>query len=148
MSDDEFMERALALAEQAASIGEVPVGAVIVRDGEVIGEGYNQQISSSDPSAHAEMVALRAAAANVENYRLPGASLFVTIEPCTMCIGAIVHARVARLVFGAREPRAGVVCSQASMLDTDFYNHKVEWEEGVLAEQSGELLKAFFKARR
>ena len=147
-ADLTFMQRALALAGEAASHGEVPVGAVLVRGGEVLGEGYNQVITASDPSAHAEIVALRAAAAAVDNYRLPRTTLYVTIEPCTMCVGAMIHARVGRLVFGAREPRAGVVCSQATMLDTEFYNHRVEWQEGVLAEESAALMQSFFKARR
>ena len=147
-ADVTFMRRALALAEQAGEREEVPVGAVLVRGGEVLGEGYNRVISTSDPTAHAEVIALRDAASKVDNYRLPRSTLYVTIEPCTMCVGAIVHARVERLVFGAREPRAGVVCSQATMLDTDFYNHRVEWVEGVLAEESAELLRSFFKAKR
>ena len=147
-TDEAFMRRALALAESAASRDEVPVGAIVVRGREVLGEGFNQVISSSDPSAHAEIVALRDAAAKVDNYRLPRTTLYVTIEPCTMCVGAIIHARVARVVFGAREPRAGVVCSQASMLDTDFYNHRVDWQEGVLAEESSELMRRFFRDRR
>ncbi len=148
-SDDElWMRRALALADRAANEGEVPVGAVVVRDGQLLGEGWNQMIGASDPTAHAEVVALRDAAAHVGNYRLPGTTLYVTLEPCTLCIGAMIHARVERLVFGAREPRAGVVCSTGSLLDDSRYNHRVEWEEGVLAEQSSERLRAFFKARR
>jgi tRNA(adenine34) deaminase len=142
------MRRALALADRAANEGEVPVGAVVVRDGQLLGEGWNQMIGASDPTAHAEVVALRDAAAHVGNYRLPGTTLYVTLEPCTLCIGAMIHARVERLVFGAREPRAGVVCSTGSLLDEARYNHRVEWEEGVLAEQSSERLRAFFKARR
>ena len=147
-ADKAFMQRALALAEEASARGEVPVGAVLVRGGEILGEGYNRMISSSDPTAHAEVVALRDAATRVDNYRLPRTTLYVTIEPCTMCVGAIIHARVQRLVFGAREPRAGVVCSQAAMLETDFYNHRVDWAEGVLAEQCADLLREFFRARR
>lgn len=147
-ADLAFMKRALVLAEQAAEHEEVPVGALVVRGGEVIGEGYNQVISASDPTAHAEIVALRDAANKVDNYRLPRSTLYVTIEPCTMCVGAIIHARVERLVFGAREPRAGVVCSQATMLDTDFYNHRIEWVEGVLAAESSGLLQGFFRERR
>jgi tRNA(adenine34) deaminase len=147
-ADLQYMHRALALAKASAENGEVPVGAVVVLDGEVIGEGSNQPILTRDPSAHAEIVALRAAAQRQGNYRLPGATLYVTLEPCTMCVGAMVHARIARLVFAAREPRAGVVCSQGKDLDRDFYNHKVVWEEGPLAEESAELLKGFFRARR
>lgn len=147
-ADEMFMQRALALAEEAAARGEVPVGAVLVRGGDILGEGFNRMISSSDPTAHAEVVALRDAASRVDNYRLPRTTLYVTIEPCTMCVGAMIHARVQRLVFGAREPRAGVVCSQATMLETDFYNHRVEWSEGILAEQCADLLRTFFRARR
>ena len=143
-----FMDRALALARQAAERGEVPVGAVLVRGGEVLGEGFNQVITASDPTAHAEIVALRDAAKAVDNYRLPRSTLYVTIEPCTMCVGAIVHARVQKLVFGAREPRAGMVCSRGHMLDSDFYNHRVEWQDGVLAQESGDLMTCFFKERR
>jgi tRNA(adenine34) deaminase len=146
--DVEYMQRALVLAGNAASLDEVPVGAVVVRDGEVIGEGWNQVISAADPTAHAECVALRDAARRCKNYRLPGSTLYVTLEPCTMCVGALVHARVERLVFAAREPRAGVVCSQAKSLDEGFYNHRVVWEEGPLAEESSALLKAFFRRRR
>ncbi len=149
MSDDaKFMARALELAQEAAEQGEVPVGAVLVRNGVIIGQGYNAPISSNDPTAHAEIVALRDAARRFANYRLPGSTLYVTLEPCTMCIGAIVHARVERLVFATREPRAGVVCSQGNELDRSFYNHKVVWEEGPLAQESAELLQSFFKARR
>lgn len=149
MSDDgKFMARALELAQEAAEQGEVPVGAVLVRNGVIIGQGYNAPISSNDPTAHAEIVALRDAARRFANYRLPGSTLYVTLEPCTMCVGAIVHARVERLVFATREPRAGVVCSQGSDLDRSFYNHKVAWEEGPLAEESAELLQSFFRERR
>ena len=142
------MRCALELADLAAQREEVPVGAVVVRDGELLGEGFNQVITAADPSAHAEIVALRDAAARVGNYRLPGAILYVTLEPCTMCAGALVHARIAELVFAAREPRAGVVCSTCQLLDEPWYNHKVSWQEGVLATDSAELLQAFFRARR
>jgi tRNA(adenine34) deaminase len=148
VSDATYMQRALELAREAAAAGEVPVGAVLVRDGEIIGEGYNAPISGHDPTAHAEIVALRDAAYRARNYRLPGSVLYVTLEPCTMCVGAIVHARVERLVFGAREPRAGVVVSQGADLERGFYNHRVRWEEGLLAEESAELLQAFFRERR
>ena len=146
--DIQYMRRALVLAAKAASLDEVPVGAVLVRDGVVIGEGWNQVISAADPTAHAECVALRDAARRCENYRLPGSTLYVSLEPCTMCVGALVHARVKRLVFAVREPRAGAVCSQLQALDADFYNHRVIWEEGPLAAESSALLKAFFGARR
>ena len=146
--DLSFMRRALELAHVAASHQEVPVGAVLVLDGEIVGEGYNQPISSNDPTAHAEIVALRDAATRLDNYRLPGSTLYVTLEPCTMCTGAMVHARVGRLVFAAREPRAGVICSQGSDLDRDFYNHRVQWQQGPLAEESAALLQEFFRSRR
>jgi tRNA(adenine34) deaminase len=142
------MQRALELADRAAEIEEVPVGALVVRDGEILGEGWNQMISSSDPTAHAEIVALRAAAARVGNYRLPGAVLYVTLEPCTMCAGAMVHARIAELVFGATEPRAGVACSTARLLDETRFNHRISWQGGVLAADSSQRLQDFFRARR
>ena len=148
MDHEHWMRRALELAEQAASHEEVPVGAVLVRDGEQLGEGWNQVITAADPTAHAEIVALRAAAQRVGNYRLPGTTLYVTLEPCTMCAGALVHARVERLVFAAREPRAGAICSNCDILDSAFYNHRVLWEEGPLAVESAALLQAFFRARR
>ncbi|MFN3712781.1 MAG: tRNA adenosine(34) deaminase TadA [Alcanivoracaceae bacterium] len=143
-----WMEAALALAEQAAGQGEVPVGAVLVRDGEIVGRGWNRPIGSADPSAHAEVVALRDAAARLGNYRLAGSTLYVTIEPCTMCFGALMHARVAALVYGAREPRAGVCGSQLDLPAQTFYNHRLEVIGGVLAERSSTLLKAFFADRR
>lgn len=147
-SDEHWMRRALALADRAEQAGEVPVGAVIVRDGAVLGEGYNQPISSNDPTGHAEIVALRAAAQAVCNYRLPGAVLYVTLEPCTMCIGAMIHARIARVVFGAPEPRAGAVISQLQLADADHYNHRMAYTQGVLAEQSADKLRQFFRTRR
>ncbi|MFV8782191.1 tRNA adenosine(34) deaminase TadA [Microbulbifer sp. SA54] len=143
-----FMQRALELAAKGAELGEVPVGAVVVLDGEIIGEGFNQPITASDPSAHAEVVALRAAATHQKNYRLPDTTLYVTIEPCTMCFGTLIHARVARLVYGAAEPRAGVVASQLQLPSQPFFNHKILVEGGVLAEQAGELVKEFFQKRR
>lgn len=147
-ADIEFMRLALAEAAQAADLGEVPVGAVVVRGGEVIGRGFNQPISSNDPSAHAEMVALREAARAEANYRLPGTTLYVTLEPCTMCAGLLVHSRVSRLVFGAAEPRSGAVISRSQVLDQSWFNHSVQVEGGVLAEECGAILKSFFKARR
>lgn len=147
-SDEHWMQRALALADRAEQAGEVPVGAVIVRDGEVLGEGYNQPISSHDPTGHAEIIALRAASHSVQNYRLPGATLYVTLEPCTMCIGAMIHARITRLVFGAPEPRAGAVVSQLQLADANHYNHRMTYTQGVLAEQSADKLRQFFRARR
>ncbi len=142
------MRRALALADRAAAAGEVPVGAVVVSDGQLLGEGWNQVIGASDPTCHAEIVALRAAARARGNYRLPGTTLYVTLEPCTMCAGALIHARVEHLVFGAREPRAGVVCSTAALLDEEHYNHRVHWTEGVLGADSAARLQDFFRARR
>jgi len=143
-----WMQRALELADRAAQLGEVPVGAVVVRDDALLGEGHNQVISAADPTAHAEIVALRNAATKAGNYRLPDTTLYVTLEPCTMCVGAMVHARVATLVFGAREPRAGVVCSNGLLLDCDHYNHSVQWVGDVLADESAQRLTAFFRARR
>ncbi|GGH88318.1 tRNA-specific adenosine deaminase [Pseudomonas fluvialis] len=146
--DAQFMAEALEQARLGAQLGEVPVGAVLVRDGEVLGRGFNQPIASRDPSAHAEMVALRAAALAVDNYRLPGSTLYVTLEPCSMCAGLIVHARVARLVYAASEPRAGVASSRGQFFEQDFLNHRVLVEGGLLAEESAELLRGFFRARR
>lgn len=146
--DLHFMQRAMELADRAAGWDEVPVGAVVALDDQIVGEGWNQVISAADPTAHAECVALRDAARRLGNYRLPGSTLYVTLEPCTMCVGAIVHARVSRLVFAAREPRAGVVCSQRRALEESFYNHRVQWAEGPMAEESAERLQAFFRNRR
>ena len=142
------MRRALVLADRAADEAEVPVGAVLVRNDRLLGEGWNQVISGQDPTAHAEINALRDAARAVGNYRLPGATLYVTLEPCTMCAGAMVHARIGHLVFAAREPRAGVICSQCSLLDSPWFNHRVRWEGGILAEESSNRLQAFFQERR
>ena len=146
--DDLFMAQALALAEQAAAVGEVPVGAVLVENGVVIGEGFNQPILLSDPSAHAEMIAIRQAAAAKQNYRLPESTLYVTLEPCTMCVGLIIHARIQRVVFAALEPRAGAVVSQQQLLTERYYNHRVLVDHGVMAEESAALLTGFFRARR
>jgi tRNA(adenine34) deaminase len=145
---EQWMRRALALADRAANEGEVPVGAIVVRDGQLLGEGWNQVITAQDPTAHAEVVALRDAARAEGNYRLSGATLYVTLEPCTMCAGAMVHARITELIFAAKEPRAGVVCSTCSLLDEPWYNHKVSWQGGVLAQDSSSRLQAFFQARR
>lgn len=142
------MQRALELADRAATQNEVPVGAVVVRGEELLGEGWNQVISAADPTAHAEIVALRAAAKRLGNYRLPGATLFVTLEPCAMCAGAMVHARIAQLVFGATEPKSGVACSQCRLLDEPWFNHRISWRGGVLAQNSSERLQVFFQARR
>jgi len=147
-TDIEFMRRALALARHAQTAGEVPIGAVVVQNGEIVGEGWNQPIRAHDPSAHAEIVALRAAAAHLRNYRLPGATLYVTLEPCAMCAGAIVQARVARVVFGAPDPKAGACGSVFSLLDSSQLNHRAETLSGVLGEECGELLRQFFRERR
>lgn len=142
------MRYALALAEKAADAGEVPVGAVVVLNDEVVGEGWNQPISGHDPTAHAEILALRAAAQKVGNYRLVDADLYVTIEPCTMCAGAVVHARVRRLVYGAVEPKSGVVNSNGQLLEQPWMNHRVEVEAGVLAERCSARISEFFRLRR
>ena len=148
-AEDEFwMTRALALASQADAAGEVPVGAVVVLDGKEVGAGFNAPISGRDPTAHAEIRALRDAAARVGNYRLAGATLYVTLEPCTMCVGAIVHSRVSRLVFGALEPKAGAVESARRTLEESHLNWRVEVSAGVLAEQCGQVISEFFSRRR
>ncbi|MGL4315010.1 MAG: tRNA adenosine(34) deaminase TadA [Pseudomonas sp.] len=146
--DQHFMREALEQARLGAGQGEVPVGALLVQDGEVIGRGFNCPITTHDPSAHAEMVAIRAAALGVQNYRLPGSTLYVTLEPCSMCAGLIVHSRIARVVYGATEPKAGVAVSRGQFFSQDFLNHRVLIEGGVLAEECGAVLSAFFKARR
>ncbi|KTC38571.1 zinc-binding protein, partial [Pseudomonas putida] len=133
---------------QGAALGEVPVGAVLVQQGEIVGRGFNCPISGHDPSAHAEMVAIRNAAQAVQNYRLPGSTLYVTLEPCSMCAGLIVHSRIARVVFGALEPKAGVVQSQGQFFSQGFLNHRLVVEGGVLAEECGAILSEFFRARR
>lgn len=144
-----WMNRALALARQAIEAGEVPVGAVVVLEDEVIGQGWNQPIGASDPTAHAEIQALRAAARRVGNYRLPGSTLYVTLEPCVMCAGAIVHARVAQVIYGARDPKAGACGSVFHLLPSDGrFNHRTQCLGGVLGEECGEILRAFFRARR
>ena len=142
------MRRALELAARAEAEGEVPVGALVVLNEEIIGEGWNRPISSHDPTAHAEIVALRAAASKLGNYRLSGTTLYVTLEPCPMCAGAIVHARMARVVFGATDPLAGAAGSVFNLLESSVLNHRVQLERGVLAEECGIRLKAFFQARR
>ena len=146
--DQHFMGEALLLAAQGAALGEVPVGAVVVLNGEIIGRGFNCPISGSDPSAHAEMVAIRAAAQALSNYRLPGSTLYVTLEPCSMCAGLIVHSRINRVVYGALEPKAGIVQSQGQFFSQGFLNHRVLFEGGVLGEECGAMLSEFFKARR
>lgn len=147
-ADYQFMALALDLARQAEAAGEVPVGAVLVRDGEILGAGYNAPIGQHDPSAHAEIQALRAAAEAVANYRLPGTTLYVTLEPCVMCAGAILHARIQRVVIGAADPKTGAAGSVFDTLVSEKHNHRVEISRGVLAEESSALLRAFFQARR
>lgn len=146
--DEQWMQLALDQAQLAADNGEVPVGAVLVKDGELIASGFNQPITSCDPSAHAEIVVLRVAAKQLANYRLPGTTLYVTIEPCTMCVGALVHARIERLVFGAPEPRAGAVVSSSQLLEGGQFNHRIEVDGGVLAEQCASVMQQFFRSRR
>ncbi len=147
--DRQWMNKALALAQHAASLGEVPVGAIVVdANNELIGEGWNQPISACDPSGHAEIVALRQAAAKLGNYRLPHTTLYVTLEPCTMCAGALIHARIGRLVFAATEPKAGAVVSQTQVLDQVHNNHRLEVSQGVCAEEASALISEFFAARR
>ena len=146
--DRYFMALALQLARQAAEAGEVPVGAVLVQGDSLLAEGWNQPIASHDATAHAEIQALRAAGQQLKNYRLPDTTLYVTLEPCVMCLGAIIHARVARLVYGARDPKAGAVAGRLSLLQGNHFNHQVEVLGGVAAEESAELLREFFRQRR
>jgi tRNA(adenine34) deaminase len=148
MSDETFMRRALALAAQAEAAGEVPVGAVLVHDGTVIGEGWNRPIGSHDPTSHAEIEALRAGARQLGNYRLTGSTLYVTMEPCPMCAGAMIHARVARLVHGCEDLRAGAAGTVIDVLGSAAANHRVAVTGGLLAEESRALLQAFFRSRR
>lgn len=145
---EKWMTEALTLAKEAERQGEVPVGAVIVLDDEIIGRGYNCPISLSDPSAHAEVQAMRDAATRLGNYRMPGCSLYVTLEPCTMCVGALVHARVETVVYGAKEHRSGAVESQLQLLEASAHNHRVQAIGGILEPQCREILQAFFRARR
>ncbi|MFC4259665.1 tRNA adenosine(34) deaminase TadA [Marinobacter lacisalsi] len=147
-TDQYWMTRALTLARYAASQGEVPVGAVVVIDGKEVGVGYNSPISSCDPTGHAEIRALRDAAARQGNYRLSGATLYVTLEPCTMCVGALVHSRISRLVYGATEPKGGAVESVRATLDEPHFNWTVATTSGVLAAECGQTLTDFFAARR
>jgi len=146
--DHQFMEQAIEQALLAAAANEVPVGAVLVRDGKVISRGFNQPISHHDPSAHAEMLALREAARVEVNYRLPGTTLYVTLEPCAMCSGAILHARVERLVFGALDPKTGAAGSVLDVFSSKEINHQTSVEGGVMSEECGQLLRSFFKERR
>jgi tRNA(adenine34) deaminase len=148
LSDEDFLREALELARDAERGGEVPVGAVVVLDGRVIGRGRNSPIARNDPTAHAEILALREAAAATGNYRLEGATMYATLEPCVMCAGALVAARVSRLVFGARDLRFGGIRSKFQLADADVLNHRVEIVEGVLGAECAELLQTFFSSRR
>jgi tRNA(adenine34) deaminase len=148
-SDEAFMRRALELARHAADEhAEVPVGAVLVLDGEIVGEGWNRNIGGNDPTAHAEVVALRDAGQRIGNYRFPGATLYATLEPCVMCAGAIVHARVARVVYAAADPKTGAAGSVFDTLVSDRHNHRVVVERGLCASESGAMLRSFFAGRR
>lgn len=148
MDDLDYMGLALELAREAATLGEVPVGAVVVLNGEIVGRGCNLPISRHDPTAHAEIIALRDAATRLGNYRLPGCTLYVTLEPCVMCAGAMMHARIGRIVFGARDPKTGAAGSVVDLFAEDRLNHHAEVEGGVRAEECGALLSGFFAARR
>jgi tRNA(adenine34) deaminase len=146
--DEWWMEEALREAGRARAAGEVPVGAIVVSDGKIVGRGFNRPISSHDPTAHAEIVALREAARTVQNYRLENCELFVTIEPCAMCAGAIMHARIKRLIYGADDPKAGAVCSIIKIVNQERMNHRLEVTRGVLAARSMEAIQSFFREKR
>jgi tRNA(adenine34) deaminase len=148
MPDSDFMALALAQAQHAWKLGEVPVGAVVVKDGELIAVGYNQPIGRHDPTAHAEIVALRAAAEKLGNYRLPGCELYVTLEPCAMCSGAMMHARLARVVYGAADPKTGACGSVLNLFEQEKLNHHTELVGGILADQASAMLRGFFAERR
>ena len=149
LSDDKhWMQRAFELAKNAEAHNEVPVGAVIVYENEIIGEGWNQPISSDDPTAHAEIMALRDAGKKIGNYRLPNATIYVTLEPCTMCAGAIIHARLAKLVYVVDDPKTGACGSVFNLLQTEELNHRVEIEKGVMEEECRSLIQSFFKEKR
>jgi tRNA(adenine34) deaminase len=146
--DVDYMRRALELAAEAEAQGEVPVGALVVFDGRIVGEGWNRPIIAHDPTAHAEIVALRSAAATLGNYRLTGATLYVTLEPCPMCAGAIIHARIARVVYGATDPLAGAAGSVFDLLNSPALNHRAQVQGGVLVDECSQRLRLFFQARR
>ncbi|MDD5581124.1 MAG: tRNA adenosine(34) deaminase TadA [Methylobacter sp.] len=147
-TDEAWMRHAIRLAQRAEQQGEVPVGAIVVKDNECIAEGWNTSIANHDPTAHAEIVTLRMAGLTVKNYRLCDATLYVTLEPCVMCMGAISHARIKRLVFGAFDPKRGAVYNALNLTDASFLNHKPDWEGGVLEQECSEMLREFFRARR
>lgn len=148
MIDLQFMRQAIDLAREAAAFDEVPVGALVVREGEIVGRGFNQPIGRHDPTAHAEIMALRDAAGRMGNYRLPGCTLYVTLEPCVMCVGAILHARISRVVFGATDPKTGAAGSVVDLFAEARLNHHAEVTRGVMADECGALLSGFFAARR
>ena len=148
MNDDHWMQHALKLARKAEVAGEVPVGALIVLNGELVAEGWNQPISSSDPTAHAEIIALRAAGQKLDNYRLLDAELYVTLEPCPMCVGAMLHARIKRVIYAATDPKTGALGGAYDLLNSVSHNHSFEVTKGVLEEQSREMLQGFFRERR
>ena len=149
LTDEDWMQRALELAHFAEEEGEVPVGAVVVAtNDQCLGEGWNTPVNLSDPTAHAEIIALREAAKQLQNYRLVNTTLYVTLEPCAMCVGAIIHARIERLVFGTPDSKRGAVCSAVQLIDADFFNHKVRWEGGILATPCAEVLQRFFRGKR
>ena len=148
MNDEFWMQKALELADTAEASGEAPVGCLLVRDGEMIGSGFNQTIKDHDPSAHAEIVAMRAAGKGEQNYRLPGTTLYVTLEPCTMCLGAMVHGRIERLVYGASDPKTGAAGGKVNLLDSPAHNHRMVVQGGVLGEECSSALKAFFQRKR
>lgn len=147
-NDEQWMRHAIRLAQRAEARGEVPVGALLVKDGRCIAEGWNEPIGSNDPCAHAEIIALREAGKFLNNYRLIDTTLYVTLEPCIMCMGAIMHARVKRLVFGAYDAKRGVVCSVMKLSDAAFLNHRIDWQGGILEQNCSELLLEFFRQRR
>lgn len=146
--DRQYMQQAIEQAQLAALAGEVPVGAILVRDGQIISKAFNKPITNHDPSAHAEMLALRQAAEAEQNYRLPGTTLYVTLEPCTMCAGAMLHARVDRIVYGAPDPKTGAAGSVVDVFASKQINHQTSVNGGIMAEECGQLLKTFFKERR
>lgn len=147
-TDEAWMRHAIRLAEYAEQQGEVPVGAVLVKNGLFIAEGWNGPICHHDPTGHAEIMAIREAGKKLHNYRLVDTTLYVTLEPCVMCMGAIIHARIARLVFGADDPKRGAVCHALNLGNADFLNHQVDWSGGILGEACSGLLKDFFRSRR
>ena len=148
MNEQDYMRLAMAQAAIAKQSGEVPIGAVIVHDSKVIAAGYNQPMATQDPTAHAEVIALRAAAQHFDNYRLPASDLYVTLEPCAMCVGAMLHARIRRVIFAASDPKTGVIESCDHMLEKSWALHKMDWQGGVLADENAAALRAFFKSKR